>query len=470
MTKVKLRRIFVAVVALYTAFVVGFYFLAGKQLKYRDSSNQMLDADSVSEEINNVTTVSQTFINGSDTLQSIELVFTKNYQEGSGLLTIQLLEGNAVLATKRINVEDVPEQHRLTLDINLKNMTGRQLTIMLSSTSEPGEGVRAMINKNQAPSGSKIVTNNSSSDGTLCFSLVGEEQILTTRLYWIIVGAIGLGLIYLLFISYKMYLNNRYNYIVNAVLAVNQYSFLISQLVIRDFKTKYKRSVFGVLWSFLNPLLTMTVQFLVFSTFFNADTDNYPVYLLIGVVCFSFFSECTSMCLTSISGNSTLITKVYIPKYIFPLSRTISSSVNLAISLVPLFLVCLVLGIAIKPQAILFFFFLACLIVFTLGVGLFLSAVMVFLRDTQFLWSVLIQIWNYATPIFYPAEIIPDKYQFIVKLNPLYHFIGNARTCLMNGVSPEPISYVYCLVFALGSLAIGSFVFKKAQDKFALYI
>ena len=176
------------------------------------------------------------------------------------------------------------------------------------------------------------------------------------------------------------------------------------------------------------------------------------------------------MCLSSVSGNARLITKVYIPKYIFPLARTISSTVNLGISLVPLLLACLVLGTVLKPQAILFLYFVICLIVFALGIGLFLSALMVFFRDIQFLWTVFTQIWMYATPIFYPAEIIPERFKFIVRLNPLYHFIGNARTCLINGISPEPRAYIFCLLFALVSLAIGAFTFKKTQDKFALYL
>ena len=95
---------------------------------------------------------------------------------------------------------------------------------------------------------------------------------------------------------------------------------------------------------------------------------------------------------------------------------------------------------------------------------------MVFFRDIQFLWSVIIQIWQYATPIFYPAEIIPAKYKFVVQLNPLYHFIGNLRKCLIDGISPEPLAYLYCFVFAFGMLVIGAFVFKKTQDKFTLYL
>ena len=95
---------------------------------------------------------------------------------------------------------------------------------------------------------------------------------------------------------------------------------------------------------------------------------------------------------------------------------------------------------------------------------------MFFFRDIKFLWSVITQIWQYATPIFYSAEIIPNKYRFILIINPLYHFIGNLRKCLMDGISPDISSYIYCFLFALISLSIGSFVFKKTQDKFTLFL
>jgi len=209
---------------------------------------------------------------------------------------------------------------------------------------------------------------------------------------------------------------------------------------------------------------------LVFSTFFKADTQNYPVYLLSGVICFGFFKETTDMCLISISSNANLINKVYIPKYIFPFAKTISSTINLGMSLIPLLLVCIIMSIGFHRSTLLMFYFLACLIVFSLGFGMLLATLMVFFRDIQFLWSVVVQIWQYATPIFYPASIVPEKYQFILKLNPLYHFIGNLRKCLIDGVSPEPISYVYCFVFALGMFMFGSYVFKKSQDKFTLFL
>ena len=309
------------------------------------------------------------------------------------------------------------------------------------------------------------------------YFLVGQPRWDNTKgfenvsLYYLI-GALVLLLIlgFVLFKSYRDFGKGKQDYIVIGLNAIERYNFLISQLVSRDFKSKYKRSVFGILWSFLNPLLTMIVQFLVFSTIFKADTKNYPVFLITGVVCFSFFNECTTMCLNSITSNSRLITKVYIPKYIFPLARTMSSSINFGISLIPLLFVTFITGVSLKPSFILMFYFLICLIVFSLGIGMILATLMVFFRDTQFLWSVFITIWQYATPIFYPAEIIPDKYRFIIQFNPLYHFIGCARKCLMEGVAPEPLQFVYCLLFAVVALAAGIALFKKNQDKFTLYL
>ena len=252
--------------------------------------------------------------------------------------------------------------------------------------------------------------------------------------------------------------------------AFSRYRFLIQQLVSRDFKTKYKRSVLGIVWSFLNPLLTMLVQYVVFSTIFKSDIPNFPVYLLTGIVLFNFFSEACSMGITSILGNASLITKVYVPKYIYPVTRVLSSGINMLFSLVPLLMMIFLTKTALTPAILLLPFSLACLICFCTGMVLVLSAAMVFFRDTQFLWNVLSMIWMYATPIFYPESIIPARFLTIYKLNPLYHFIRFARTVIMDGVSPEPKAYLICFVFAVGSLIIGGLIFRKAQDKFVLYL
>ena len=474
MNKDTIKKIFISVIAIYTTLVVSFYFVAGDELRFKESANniQMKEADSVTEEITDKIWIEQNFINPVDVINSIELVFTKFYKQINGKLIIELIHNGSVISESSYDFNDVPEQSRVYLNFEegLEGYKGEKLTLKISAKGSKGANIAAMMNKNDNREGLSMTYNKAKTKGNICFAVKGYDRIIASEYYWLIVSAFGIILTLVLFSSYRKYIKGNNNYIIAALFAIDRYKFLISQLVSRDFKSKYKRSILGVLWSFLNPLLTMIVQFFVFSTLFRNDTQSYPLYLLSGVICFNFFKETTDMCLTSISGNANLINKVYIPKYIFPLARTISSTINLGLALIPLLLVTIILGIGLHVQTMLIFYFLACLIVFSLGVGMFLATLMVFFRDIQFLWSVLSQIWMYATPIFYPAEIIPEKYKIIVRINPLYHFIGNLRKCLINGVSPEPNAYIYCLIFALLSFFIGSYIFKKAQDRFTLYL
>ncbi len=259
-------------------------------------------------------------------------------------------------------------------------------------------------------------------------------------------------------------------YILNAAAALKKYRFLISQMVARDFKTKYKRSVLGVFWSFLNPLLTMSVYYFIFSTLFKSDVKNFAVYLMLGIVSFNFFNEACGMTLRAIVDNASLITKVYVPKYIYPLARIVSSAVNLLISLAPLIIIAALTGLEFHLSAFLSVYFLICLVIFSMGMSLMLSALMVFFRDIQFLWGILSMIWMQASAIFYPESILPDRFRIVLQINPLYHFIKNIRICVLDGVSPDPVNYLICLGIALFMLFIGACVFKKLQDRFVLYL
>ncbi|MBR3895378.1 MAG: ABC transporter permease [Clostridia bacterium] len=238
----------------------------------------------------------------------------------------------------------------------------------------------------------------------------------------------------------------------------------------RDFKTKYKRSVLGMLWSFLNPLLTMSIQYVVFSTLFKTSIDNFVIYLLSGIVCFNFFNEATNMCLMSIVGNATLINKVYVPKYIYPFSRTLSSTINLLLSLVPLFIMLLITRTWPTEAVLLLPFVLLMLFLLSYGVGLILATLMVFFRDTQFLWGIFSMLLMYLTPVFYPESIIPAQFMTVYKLNPLYHVLRFMRSILIDGVSLEPKAYLYCIVLCTLPFVIGVLVFRKNQDKFVLNI
>lgn len=252
--------------------------------------------------------------------------------------------------------------------------------------------------------------------------------------------------------------------------SVVKYKFLIKQMVSRDFRLKYKRSLLGVFWSFLNPLLMMLVQYIVFSALFRFDIDYYPVYLLTGIVMFNFFSEASSLTMNSLINSASLIKKVYVPKYIYPLTRTASSAINLLISMIPLLIVTLISGIRPALSFLLVVVPLVCISVFCLGLGMLLAISMTFFRDTQYLWGVISMIWMYLTPVFYPVSILPAKVAWIIKINPLYYFIDFLRTCIIDGVSPDTFCFAMCFAWAGAAFILGAYVFNKEQDKVILYL
>lgn len=245
---------------------------------------------------------------------------------------------------------------------------------------------------------------------------------------------------------------------------------LLYQLVRRDFLAKYKRSVLGVLWSLLSPLLTMLVMTIVFSFVFRFEIENYPVYLLSGQIVFTMFSEITNLCLSSVTGSAAMMKKVSVPKYIFPISRAISSLVNFGFSFLALVLVMLITKAPFHPAM------LYCLIpvfyafVFSTGIGLILSAAVVFFRDITYLYGIFLTAVTYFTPLFYPISIIPDHYRWIISLNPLYHMVECFRTCAIYGAVPSLWQNLVCLFLAMLSLGIGLLVFIREQDRFILYI
>lgn len=258
-----------------------------------------------------------------------------------------------------------------------------------------------------------------------------------------------------------------------------KYQFLMSQLISRDFKVKYKRSVLGIVWSLLYPILMMTVMALVFSQMFKFKVEgiNYLVYLMIGIVMFNYFSEATNTAMTSIVSNFSLINKVYIPKYIFPISKCIFVGINFVLTLIPLLLLIIItqFGLGQYPASINWYYILlpyifACLFLFSAGIGLLLSCISVFLRDIIYIYGIIITIWNYFTPVFYSLEILPTHLQTIFKLNPLYQFINSAREIVLYGHCPSIATLIIIGLIGIGTLLLGSVIFKKNQDKFIYYI
>ena len=261
-------------------------------------------------------------------------------------------------------------------------------------------------------------------------------------------------------------------YIKNIINNFKRYSYLMSQMISRDFKVKYKRSVLGVLWSLLQPLLMMSVMALVFSQMFrfNMEGVNYLVYLMSGLIMFNYFSEASNNAMGSIVSNFQLMTKVYIPKYIFPLSKCLFFGINFLLSLIPLFLIVLITGAPISFNYLLLPYAFICMLLFTIGIGFVLSTISVFLRDMFYIYSIILTIWQYFTPIFYDISMLPMYLQKLFKFNPLYQFVTFVRTILLDAKCPGLDSFLWCGISAIVMFVIGCIVFKKNQDKFIYYI
>ncbi len=249
-----------------------------------------------------------------------------------------------------------------------------------------------------------------------------------------------------------------------------KYYDLLIELVLRDIKVKYKRSVLGFAWSILNPLLMMIVMSVVFSTIFRSDIKNFPMYLITGQVIFSFFSEATNSAMMSIIGNGGLIKKVYIPKYIFPLSKVMFSFSNMIFSLVAVVIVAIATKLPITPVILLFPLPLIYVFLFSLGIGLLLASYAVFFRDLLHLYGIILLIWTYLTPIFYPITILPPNIRLLLKFNPLYVFISNFREIVLYGNVPSLFSNLLCIAYAILALIIGTLAFRRTKDKFIFYI
>ena len=269
---------------------------------------------------------------------------------------------------------------------------------------------------------------------------------------------------------------------VPATFAKNEFekdAFILKQLVTKDFKIKYRRSVLGVAWSVLNPLLMMIVMAIVFSTIFaqgrngSITPEMYPLYLIVGNVTFSVMSESTNQALMSIIGAAPLLKKVKVHRWVFPVQKVLFSLVNFAFSLVAVALVMIWFHIMPTWHLIMLPIALLLLMGFCMGVGMMLSALTVFFRDVMHLWSVVITAWTYVTPIFWTTDFIaqmPHAVRLIVYANPMYNYIQFMRDIVLFQTTPTLFTVGMCVAWAVIALAIGYFVFHKNEHKFILYI
>lgn len=244
----------------------------------------------------------------------------------------------------------------------------------------------------------------------------------------------------------------------------------LREVVKKDFKKKYHKSVLGVAWSMLSPLLMMIVITIIFSTIFKRSILYYPSYWLGGNLIFSFVMDGSQSAMNSVINNSSLIRKMKIPNYFFCISSVTQNLITMLLSLIPYFAVSFIIGVQPSPYMLLIFFPIILAYIFTIGLGLFLCAYGTFLRDFNYLFTVARRAWLYITPIFYPIDIIPENFRFMFELNPLYVYITIFRDFAMNSTMPSERLLIVATFYSILTLILGMMTFKEKEDRFFLYI
>ena len=256
----------------------------------------------------------------------------------------------------------------------------------------------------------------------------------------------------------------------NEISEILRYKELLRNLVARDIKVRYKRSVLGIFWVMLHPLLMMIVLSMVFSEIFNVTTKNYSVYVLSGFILWNFFSQSTSSALSSFTSNRSLINKIYLPKSIFPLSVILSGLIHFVFSLVPLFVIFILSGTPLSSKIFVLPLLIGMVMLFSFGVSLIIATLTVFFHDTRYIYDVLLIALMYATPIFYPESIVPQKYALILHLNPLFYFMDIFRMALYLDGPHFFESLLYGGLFSFAAFVIGWFFYNLYKERIIYYL
>lgn len=480
----KSKRLLAILALIYWVLALTIYAVAYGQFRYQSMRSEALSPSFYIGEITDGTEVRQRVTVPANRLDAVRVMAGLNSRVNQGELCLSLVDASgAEVARGSVDVSALQERQYVAVPLEqpLSGRKGEAMTLLVTAqNSAPGSAV-TLYAGNMISAGRFDVArtleaedlytlNGAPGAGMLCVELSGVDEISFYRVYWLIVGAVFLLAAGYTLIAWRGARRGQANVLAIILNVYCRYGFMVRQLVSRDFKTKYKRSILGLFWSFLNPLLTTLVQYVVFSTLFRGDIPNFPVYLITGVVFFNFFNEAVSQGMSAITGNAALIKKVYMPKYIYPLAKILSSLVNFALALLPLLLVILFTGTPIRPAVLLLIFDILCLVGFVSGVTLLLATAMTFFQDMQFLWGIISMMWMYMTPLFYPETIIPANLLGVYRLNPLYQYITFARTCILDGISPAPQAYGMCLASAAVALMLGLWVFKRHQDQFVLHL
>lgn len=251
---------------------------------------------------------------------------------------------------------------------------------------------------------------------------------------------------------------------------LKRHQFLFEELVKRDFKKKYKRTVLGMAWSVLSPLMMLLVMKLVFTQFFGRSMEHYTIYLFAGNIVFSYFNEATSQGMQALISNASIFTKVNVPKYLFLFSKNVQTLINFGLTLCVFFVFCIFDGITFTWKFFLLLYPIVCQVLFNLGVGMVLSALYVFFRDMQYLWGIFTQLLMYMSAIFYTIDAYPAWVQNAFLLNPVYLFIRYFRKIVIDGAIPSVWFHLLMLADVIIVFAVGCWMYKKYNQRFLYYV
>lgn len=243
-----------------------------------------------------------------------------------------------------------------------------------------------------------------------------------------------------------------------------QYIFALKQMVSREIKRKYARSYLGIVWSVLNPLLTMAVMSMIFSTIFKRSIENFPIYYLTGTILWGFFSQATTAAMTGLVDNKSLLLKVKLTKQTFILSRVLTALANLGYTMVAYILMLIVFRVKLSFTMLLFPLVIIFLFLFSMGISYILSIAYVFFGDIKYLYSVVLTIWMYMSGIFYPVDSVTPVMQRIISANPVYSYIQFARECVMYQKVPDASVWLKMIGWGTGMFVVGYYIFRRKEN------
>lgn len=251
---------------------------------------------------------------------------------------------------------------------------------------------------------------------------------------------------------------------------LKKYRFLFEELVKRDFKAKYKRTILGIVWSVLSPIFMLSVMAIIFGNFFGRNIEHYVIYLFSGQIIFNYFIESTNEGMQALASNSSIFTKINVPKYLFLVSKNVSALINFGIILLIYFVFVALQSINFTWQFLFLIYPILCLIVMNLGIGLILSALYIFFKDVQYIYRLFTQVLMYGSAIFYNIDIMPQHLQIIFYCNPIFVCIKYFRSIVLYNIVPDLYLHLLLAFYAIMLFCIGCWVYRKYNYQFLYYV